>query len=145
MQQHTLVTDPQLVEKYTPIALRLKSLNTQLIDIRSELESKPQLLDIPNHKMFQIIIDLANKEIQLLEIRNQKDQIYERIVNYTLRIFTDFMKEILTSNEPVSQSLITQFLRLTWNSLITDFEALGAERESIDNLKNTASSYGVES
>ncbi|MEF2175651.1 MAG: hypothetical protein V3575_04210 [Candidatus Absconditabacteria bacterium] len=140
-----MVTEPQLVEKYTPIALRLKIVKTQLLDLRSELESKPKLLDVSNHKIFQILIDLASKVIQQLESRNQKDQIYERVVNYTLRIFTDFMKEILTSNDTVGQVKITKFFSLTWNSLIADFESLEENRKSVDKLKDIASNYGVES
>lgn len=145
MHSHTVVTDPQLIEKYTPIALRVKSLLAQLSDIRSQVESNPSVLSTSNKKLFQLLIELVTKEIQILDARNQKDQIYERIVNYTLKIFVEFMTGILNSNETVSQEKINLFLALTWNSLINDFQAAGVDNESIQNFKNIALIFGIDS
>ena len=138
----TLVTNPQTIAKITPIPLRVNSIQSQLMDIRSNLESKSSTFNKLNRSILHLFLEFGIREISILLIHNQKDQNYERIVNYTMKNFIDFMNKIVFSKAELNQDEITDFTIQTWKSLIQDFESIGIDPQIVQTYKNRALTYG---
>lgn len=140
----TLVTNPQTIAKITPIPLRVNSIQSQLMDIRSNLESKSSTFNKLNRSILHLFLEFSIREISILLIHNQKDQNYERIVNYTMKNFIDFMNKIVFSKAELNQDEITNFTIQTWKSLIQDFESIGIDPQIVQHYKNRALTYGIQ-